>query len=148
MAVLIVLFGSWIALRAAGALGVHALDAWGHSAPYALATMFVFTAVAHFNKLKHELALMVPSVVPRPLLLIYITGVFELLGAVGLMIPRTRPTAAAGLIVLLIAMFPANVKATKEHLTLHRRPATPLWLRLPMQILFIGLLWWSCVRPS
>jgi uncharacterized membrane protein len=40
-------------------------------------------------------------------------------------------------------MFPANVNAARKQLTLGGRPVTPLWLRLPMQLLFIGLLWWS-----
>jgi uncharacterized membrane protein len=48
-----------------------------------------------------------------------------------------------GLILLLIAMFPANVNAARKRLTLGGRPATPLWLRLALQLLFIGLLWWS-----
>ena len=145
MVVLIILFGSWIAFRAAGVLGIHALNGWSSSASYALSVMFTFTALAHFNKMRHELARMVPRVFPRPLLIIYITGVLEFFGAVGLLIPRIREAAAIGLIVLLIAMFPANVKAAREHLTLRGRPATGLWLRLPMQILFLGLLWWSCV---
>ena len=148
MAVLIVLLGSWIAFRAAGALGVHPLNGWSSSATYALSLMFLFTALAHFNKMKHELASMVPRVFPRPLLMVYITGVLEIFGAVGLLIPRIRATAALGLIVLLIAMFPANVKAAREQLTLRGRPVTALWLRLPLQILFLGLLWWSCVRLS
>ena len=146
MAVLIILFGSWIALRAAGAIGIQELNGWSSSAPYALSLMFAFTALAHFNKMKHELAGMVPRVFPRPLLIIYITGVLEFFGAVGLLILRIRVAAAICLIVLLIAMFPANVKAARERLTLRGRPATGLWLRLPMQILFLGLLWWSCAR--
>lgn len=145
MAVLIVLFGAWIALRAAGAFGVHALDGWAASAPFALGAMFLFTGIAHFNKMKYDRARMVPSAFPQPLMVIYATGVLEWLGAVGLALPATRRAAALGLILLLIALFPANVKAAREDLTLGGRRATPLWLRLPMQLLFIGLLWWSCV---
>jgi len=52
---------------------------------------------------------------------------------------------AAGicLIALLIVLFPANVNAAMKGTTLAGKPATPLWLRAPMQVLFIGLLWWS-----
>jgi uncharacterized membrane protein len=50
------------------------------------------------------------------------------------------------LIALLVAMFPANVNAALKKTTLVGKPATPLWLRIPMQLLLIGLLWWS-TRP-
>jgi uncharacterized membrane protein len=69
--------------------------------------------------------------------------VLEILGAVGLMVPGYSGLAGICLIVLLIVMFPANIKAAMEKLPLRGKPATALWLRLPMQILFIGLLWWS-----
>lgn len=105
MAVLIVLLTSWLAFRAAGALGVPALAAWSSSATSALAVMFVFTGVAHCTKMKHDLACMVPSLFPRPLLVIYVTGVLEFLGVAGLLIPRSRSAAAFCLIALLVAMF-------------------------------------------
>jgi uncharacterized membrane protein len=147
MVVLIVLLGSWLVFRALGALGVPVLAAWSSSARYALAVMFVFTGLAHFtNKMKRELARMVPSVFPRPALVIYATGVLEFLGAAGLVLPRFRVAAAFCLIVLLIVMFPANIKAARDRLTLRGKPASALWWRAPMQLLFIGLLWWSAMR--
>ncbi len=143
MAVLIVLFASWNIFRGIGATGVSALATWRDSARYALVVMFLFTGVAHFNRMKHDLARMVPRVFPRPLLIIYITGVLEFLGAAGLLLPRFRSLAGISLIALLMAMFPANVRAAQERLLLRGKPATPLWLRAPMQVLFVGLLWWS-----
>lgn len=148
MAVLIVLFGSWLLLRGVGALGVSALATWRGSASYALAAMFIFTGIAHFNKMKHDLAAMVPRAIPAPLTVIYITGVLEFLGALGLLLPQFRMYAAWGLVALLVAMFPANVKAAREHLKLRGREATPLWLRSPMQLLFVGLLLWSSALPQ
>ena len=65
MLVLIVLVAAWLVFRAIGAAGVHVLASWQHSALYALAVMFVFTATAHFNKMKHDLAQMIPSSFPR-----------------------------------------------------------------------------------
>ena len=50
------------------------------------------------------------------------------------------------LILLLITMFPVNVKAARKHLQLVGKPATALWMRAPMQLLFIGLLWWCAMR--
>jgi uncharacterized membrane protein len=86
MLVLMVLLAAWLVFRGVGAAGVHALASWQDSARYALVVMFIFTATAHFNfnKMNHDLAQMIPSSFPRPLLIVYITGVLELLGAAGL----------------------------------------------------------------
>jgi uncharacterized membrane protein len=146
MVVLIVLFGSWLVFRGIGALGVSAFSTWHETARYALAVMFTFTGISHFTKLKHDMVRMMPAIFPKPLLLVYITGVLELLGAAGLLVPATRMAAGVGLILFLLGVFPANVKAAREKVLLNNKPATPLWLRLPMQILFIGLIWWVALR--
>ncbi len=143
MIVLIVLFGSWLIFRGLGALGVSLFATWHSSVRYALAVMFAFTAIAHFNPVKHDLVKMVPSMFPQPMLMIYFTGMLELLGAAGLLLPVFARWAALGLIALLIVLFPANVKAALQAIQLRGNRATPLWLRTPMQVLFIGLLWWS-----
>ncbi|MGI5133025.1 DoxX family protein [Pseudonocardia sp. CA-107938] len=77
---------------------------------YGLAAMFPLTGGAHFIGLREELIAMVPPWLPAPDLLVTVTGVLELLGAVGLVLKRTAPWAAAGLTGLLLAMFPANVQ--------------------------------------
>jgi uncharacterized membrane protein len=143
MFVLIVLLVSWLVFRGVGAAGVQALASWKDSARYALVVMFVFTATAHFNKMKHDLAQMIPPYFPRPLLIVYITGVLELLGAVGLMLPAFHRLGGICLIALLGGMFIANVNAAQRGVTLRGKPPTPLGLRALMQILFIALLWWS-----
>ena len=143
MLALILLLVSWLIFRAIGAAGVHALASGQDSARYALVVMFVCTATAHFNKMKHDLARMIPAYFPDPLVLVYMTGVLELLGATGLLLPAFRKLASLGLIALLSGMFIANVNAAQKGVTLRGKPPTPLWLRTPMQILFIGLLWWS-----
>ncbi len=142
MLVLIVLLAAWLVFRATGA-ALQVLASWQHSALYALVVMFVFTAPAHFNKMKHDLAQMIPSSFPRPLLIVYITGVLELLGAAGLLLPAFRRLAGICLIALLVGMFVANVNAAQHGVTLRGKPPTPLWLCAPMQVLFIALLWWS-----
>jgi uncharacterized membrane protein len=143
MAVLVLLLVSWALFRGIGWLGVPALATWQASAGYALAVMFVVTGSAHFTGMKHDLERMVPRAFPRPMAIVYCTGVLEFLGAAGLLLPKVRGVAGACLIVLLIAMFPANVRAARESLLLGGKPATALWLRLPMQVLFIGLIWWA-----
>ena len=146
MVVLILLLVSWVALRGIGAAGVHALGSSQDSARYAMVVMFVVTATAHFNKMKHDLARMIPPYFPRSLLIVHVTGVLELLGAAGLLLPEFRRPAGICLIALLIGMFIPNVNAAQRGVTLRGKPPTPLWLRTPMQVLFIGLLWWS-TRP-
>ncbi len=143
MLVLLVLLSSWLLFRAVGMAGVHALASWQNSARYALVVMFIFTATAHFNKMKHDLAQMIPPYFPRPLLIVYVTGVLELLGAAGLVVAQFRRLAGVCLIALLVGMFIANVNAAQKGVTLRGKPPTPVWLRAPMQVLFIALLWWS-----
>jgi uncharacterized membrane protein len=143
MLVLCVLFGSWILLRTAGWLGVAALAGWHASCPFALALMFVFTSTAHFTPTRHDLARMVPGRFRHPMLMVYLTGVFELLGAAGLIVFRTRMAASIALMILLLVLFPANIQAARQGVTIAGRPATPLWLRTPMQVLFLVLLWWA-----
>lgn len=144
--VLAVLLISWLLLRAIGAAGVRGLASWRDSGRWALAIMLLFTASAHFTPLRHDLARMVPNWVPGPGVVIFITGILEIAGAVGVLVPRTRSIAGICLCLLFIAMFPANVKASMEGLSLGGSPPTPLALRTPMQILLIWLAWWS-TRP-
>lgn len=103
--------------------------------------MFVFTAVAHWAPMKKDLIAMVPPALPRPDLIVLVTGIAELAGAVGLQLAATRFWAAWGLVVLLVLMLPANVSAARRGVSMRGRPVTPLWLRIPMQVLFIVWAW-------
>jgi uncharacterized membrane protein len=136
---------SWGLLRLVGFLGVKRLGSWRNAGLGALAIMFLVTSSAHFTDMKYDLAAMVPDSFPGGLWLIYLTGVFEIAGAIGLIIPRTRRLAGIGLILLLIAMFPANVNAALNGVPLGEAPPTPLWLRAPEQLLFITMLWWAAL---
>src|SRR5260370_31598642 len=133
MIVLIVLFGTWLAFRGIGALGYPAFATWHDTARYALAVMFTFTGVSNYTKLKHDMVRMMPAIFPKPLLLVYITGVLELLGALGILLPEARALAGICLILFLLAVFPANVKAARGKILFNNNPATPLWLLLPLQ---------------
>jgi len=144
MAPLIVMLTAWLAVRVVGGTGLWLdADSWTGALRIALATMFVFTAVSHFHpRTRRDLVRMVPKTLPAPALLVSATGVLELLGAIGLMVPRALPAAAYGLIALLVAMFPANVHAAREGLVIAGRRATPLLWRLPLQLFWIAALWW------
>ena len=106
---LFVLVVSLILLRGLGALGVKRLSSWREAARFALVIMFVFTGLSHFSSLKYDFAAMIPAPLPNGLWVIYLAGVFEIAGALGLLIPQTRRLAGICLVVLLVALFPANV---------------------------------------
>lgn len=142
MVVLIVLFASMLIYRAAGALGVAYLNSWFVAARCGLSTMLLFTASAHFTRTGEDMVRMMPPSIPWPRVVVYFTGLCEAAGAIGLLIPFTRRAAGIALISFFVVVFPANVRAARTHVTLRGRPATALWLRAPMQVLFIFLAWW------
>lgn len=143
MAPLVVLILATLLARLAGRLGVTALRDWAAATRVGLAVMFCFTAVAHFGPMRADMVRMVPPWVPAPDLMVTFTGICEVLGAVGLLLPRTRRAAAVALIVFLVSVLPANIHAATSGATLRGQPATPLVPRVALQVLFIGLVAWS-----
>jgi uncharacterized membrane protein len=143
MAVLIVLFASLLVYRAAGALGVEWLASWHTASRWALSTMLLFTASAHFTKMREDLLRMMPPAIPWPHALVFFTGLCEIAGAIGLLFPFTRQAAGIALILFFLAVLPANLRAARARVTLRGKAVTPLWLRVPMQFLFIFLAWWT-----
>jgi uncharacterized membrane protein len=91
---------------------------WQAALRIALAGMFLLTASAHWGRRRPDLIRMVPDSIPRPDLLVTVTGLCEILGAIGLLVPPFTRWAAIGLAVLLIALFPANVRASREGITI------------------------------
>ena len=114
MAPMLTLLPGSVVARVVGWLGVDYVDSWPRSVAVGLAAMFVLTGVAHFvQPLRGDMIAIVPPRLPAPALLVTVTGVLELLGAVGLLIPATRVAAAGCLVLLMFAMFPANVYAAR-----------------------------------
>jgi len=146
MAPLIVLVAGVLLARGIGQLGVRSLRDWRAATRAGLAIMFCFTAAAHFNRMRADMIAMVPPFVPNPAFMVTLTGICEVLGAIGLLLPITRRVAAVALIVMLVAILPANVHAARTGVTFAGRPATPMVPRIALQGLFVGLLWWSGVR--
>jgi uncharacterized membrane protein len=133
-----VLLISTLLLRAIGAAGVGPFDSWTWCLRGGLALMFLFTASAHWGRRRGDLIAMVPSVFPRADLMVSVTGVLEILGGLGLLIPAIAPIAGACLAMLLVGLFPANVRAAREHLRIGGRPATALPLRALLQLVFVS----------
>ncbi|MEV4078106.1 DoxX family protein [Nonomuraea fuscirosea] len=133
------LTGGFVVLRLIGLAGVDALNAWQPALRGALSLMFLFTGVPHFLPTwRRDFVAMIPPTIPHPALLVTLTGVLELAGAVGLLLTPFAPYAALGLALLMLAMFPANVSAARRGLTLAGKPVTPLPARTALQVLFIA----------
>jgi uncharacterized membrane protein len=146
MVSLLVLVVSFLLLQGMGLLGVDRLSSWRVAGRGALVIMFVFTGTSHFTSIKHDLAAMIPAPLPNGLWVIYLTGLFEIAGAIGLLIPRTRKLAGICLVLLLVGLFSANVNAALNEIPLRGEAATPLWIRTPMQFLYIGMVWWTSIK--
>lgn len=121
---------------------------WNDAARWGMAVMFLFTGASHFSSMKTDLAAMIPPPFTGALWLIYLTGALEIAGAIGLLTRRWRRPAAICLVLLLVALFPANAYAVMAGVPLRGEAATPLWFRAPLQMFWIAVLWWSTIRGS
>jgi uncharacterized membrane protein len=106
---------------------------------------FLFGGVAHFSLTEAEMRI-VPPAIPWPRAAVLVSGVFELLGAVGILIPATRRAAGIGLFLLTIAVTPANVYML-QHAELFNVPRWGLIVRLPFQAVLLALILWSTWTP-
>ncbi len=109
-----------------------------------LGAFFLFAGANHFLQPGIYLQMM-PPFLPAHLALIYISGIFEILGGIGIFLPRTRKAAGWGLIALLITVFPANLYMLTEGIYLEGMPQKEwlLWIRLPLQGVLIAWVWWA-----
>jgi len=138
MAPLITLLVATIAARSIGWLGVGYVNSWSAAIAVGLAAMFLLTGFSHFAlPLRRDLIAIVPPRLPAPGLFVTATGVLELLGAVGLLVPATRVAAAVCLLVLMLAMFPANVYASRMP-DPPKSMTTRLPLRTAIQVVFLA----------
>lgn len=107
------------------------------------ALAMVTVGVLHFIRAPFFVAI-VPAYLPYPAALVAISGVAEIAGGLGLMLPRTRRLAAWGLVLLYIAVFPANINMAINHIEPGGTHISSfaLWARLPFQGLFIAIAYW------
>jgi uncharacterized membrane protein len=105
----------------------------------AAAAMFVFTGVSHFI-FPGPMAEMVPPIFPFPDFWVSFTGVAEISGGLGLLVSQTRRFAAWALVLLLVAVFPANVFAAANQVGMggHQQGLGYLWFRAPLQLFFLS----------
>jgi uncharacterized membrane protein len=118
----------------------------------ALASMFVLTGVSHFTATDAFVA-MVPEFLPLRREAIHLSGLAELAGAAGLLVPRLRRLAGLGLAALLVSVFPANVNVALNGLVLDEAVSSPggaawQWARLALQPVLIWLALWASAEPQ
>ena len=111
-----------------------------------LALFFVVAGVNHFVNPDFYVAMM-PPVLPAHLTLVYVSGVFEIVGGLAVLVPRVRSAAGWGLILLLVAVFPANLYMAFNPDLCPEMTATALYVRLPFQAVFIAWAYWA-TRPE
>jgi uncharacterized membrane protein len=112
-----------------------------------MASLFAFSGTMHFLHPAPFLKIM-PSYLPSHELLVCLSGCLEILGAILLLIPQTRTFAGIGLILLLIAVFPANINMAVNKINFGWIPEYALWLRLPLQLVMIWACWWTAIRAN
>ena len=120
------------------------------SARIAMSIMLLFTAIGHFVFTK-GMSMMIPEIIPFKESAIYLSGIFEILIALGLMIPKFQKVSGWALIVFLLLMLPANIYASLNHVnyqkgTFDGNGPIYLWFRIPLQFLFIIWVYISAIR--
>ena len=130
--VILTLIGKWFPhLRLAPAI----------RARVGLSLFFVFTSIGHFITTE-AMAEMLPRSIPYRIELIYVTGILELLGAIGVWIPRLTKLTGLLLILMLLGLLPANVYSAFNRVDFGGHGAGPVYLlvRVPFQLFAI---WWT-----
>lgn len=114
-----------------------------------LAVCIIVVGITHFL-VPDQYVKIVPSLLPYPYPIVYISGVFEILGGVGLLVPAVSQAAAFGLVLLFIAVYPANINMAVNHIHVDRIPDSNLLqaIRLPFQFVLIAWAWWYTKEPK
>tara|TARA_B100000809_G_C14918966_1_gene452660 strand:- start:84 stop:476 length:393 start_codon:yes stop_codon:yes gene_type:complete len=112
-----------------------------------VSAFFSFAGITHFTNTAFFLAI-VPPYLPAHLELVYTSGVFEVMGGVGVLLPAWRKAAGYGLIALLVAVYPANIHMALNPDLFPDMTATALYVRLPLQFVMGWLVWWATRAES
>jgi uncharacterized membrane protein len=139
MAPLVCLVAAFLFFRIVGVEWVYFAD-WHLALRAALGVMFLLTASAHWGKRRADLIRMVPERVGSAGTWVTLTGVAEIAIAIGLQIPGVAPWVAAVAIAMLCCLFPANLKAARQRLTIGRKSVLPAAPRFVIQLVFIAAL--------
>lgn len=113
------------------------------------AIAIIIVGITHFAVPEPFVRIMPPQL-PYPLELVYISGFFEILGGIGLLIPYVSVAAAWGLFALYIAVYPANINQAINQIPIDHIPDSPwfYWGRLPFQVPLLLWAWWYTRHPE
>lgn len=110
-----------------------------------LSVALIIVGITHFTAWEQYVKI-VPPIFPNALAMVYISGFFEVLGGIGLLVPAVSRAAAWGILILFIAVFPANIYQATHHIHIDGVPYSESpWFqvfRLPMQPVLIAWAWW------
>ena len=112
--------------------------------PFSIIVMswfYISAGLLHFTNTNWFLQI-VPPYLPIKLELVYLSGLFEVILGIMLIVPALRHYAGWGLILLLIAVYPANIYLAQTNGAAMNTSALVAWGRLPFQFLFIGIAYW------
>ncbi len=112
-----------------------------------LGAFFTAAGAGHFLKSSYYINAMPPGI-PMPLLMVYVSGFFEILFGNLVLYPRTRKFAGWGMIALLIAVFPANIHMALNPGVFDEFPSWLLWVRLPLQAVFLWWVWKAAISDG
>ena len=118
------------------------MELWRRRLRVVVVVFMVAIGIGHFVTPQPFVSI-VPAFLPAPLVLVLVSGFFEVLGGVGLLVPRVRRAASLGLVLLYLCVFPANVNMALHPELGQGIPSWALWGRLPLQVLFIALALWA-----
>ena len=128
-------------------------DRFRAPARWLMALSYVSVGISHFTQPETFVAIM-PPYLPAHHELVLLSGVFEILGGIGVLVPRTRRFAGWGILALLVAVYPANIHMLVNDIYLPGMEPNRLllWLRMPLQLGFALWAAWACeiwppVRP-
>lgn len=149
MAPLIVLLTTFLAFTLVHRYSAGAWFSRGRRGRLAISLMFVFTGISHFV-LVEEMMAMIPPFVPAKEAVVYLTGGFEIAAAVGLLVPRLQRPTGYALIAFLVMVLPANIYGALNEVGAGGSTSGPgyLWFRIPLQLFFIGWIWYFALRRA
>lgn len=116
----------------------------------AMCAMLIFTSIGHFM-FGQGMAMMIPTIIPYRIEIVYLTGIFEILLGICLLIPGLRVYSAWILILFFLLVLPANIYAAINHVdyqkgTFDGNGLAYLWFRVPLQIVFILWTYLSSIK--
>jgi uncharacterized membrane protein len=125
---------------------------WALAGRIGMSAMLLFTAMGHFM-FSEGMAMMIPDFIPFKLELVYLTGVFEIVAAIGLLLPKHKVITGRLLIAFFVLVLPANIYAALHQINYEQASfdgsdASYLWFRIPLQLFFILWVYFSSITPN